>query len=78
MLLNGLIQLRKPFRNDHRPPVFHETMGALSEADELAGHLHRVGELELEILHVADDDLDVDKVLECGRMLVIATDGNDG
>ena len=76
MLLNGLIQLRKPFGNDHWPSVFHEAVGALAEADDLAGHLHRVGELELEVLHVADDDLDVDEVLERGGTFVAAVDGD--
>ena len=51
-------------------------MGALAEADHLAGATHGIGELELEVLHVADDNLDVDEILEGGGMLVVAVDGN--
>ena len=76
MALNGLMQLWQPSCDDHRPAVLHEAMGALTDADHLAGATHRVGELELEVLHVADGDLDFDHVLERGGMLVVATDGN--
>lgn len=51
-------------------------MGALAEADHLAGATHRIGELELEVLHVADDHLDVDEILEGGGMLVVTADGD--
>ena len=76
IVLEALIQLRQPSGDDHGPAVFHETVGALAETNNLAGATHRVGELELEVLHVADDDLDVDEVLERGGTFVAAVDGD--
>ena len=76
MVLEALIQLRQPSGDDHGPAVFHETVGALAETNNLAGATHRVGELELEVLHVTDGDLDFNEVLERGGMLVIAADGD--
>ena len=78
IVLEALIQLRQPSGDDHGPAVFHETVGALAETNNLAGATHRVGELELEVLHVADGDLDFNEVLERGGMLVVATDGDHG